>query len=54
MALSLAIKESKITITNTIQMMLWLQLPALDSIFLNLQMPLNIKPKTQCDFKYWI
>jgi hypothetical protein len=34
MALSLAIKESKITITNTIQMMLWLQLPALDSIFL--------------------
>jgi signal transduction histidine kinase len=25
MALSLAIKESKITITNTIQMMLWLQ-----------------------------
>jgi hypothetical protein len=52
MALSLAIKESKINY-KIHQMMLWLRHPAyLDSIFLiYLQMPL-IKPKTQCYFRY--
>jgi hypothetical protein len=55
MALSLAIKESKITITNTIpDDVMVTAIPAyLDSIFLiYLQMPLNIK--RNATFKYYM